>query len=367
MAFARWQRTIVDEAGNFMPDVNIEVRRKISGSPLAVLYSDREGLIGIGNPFIAQSNDELTAWFHVVGGAYRIRAYKGSFEIIWDWVGIGTGSEQDAGSAFVGRGAWDDAESYNSGDMVSHSQNGEVYAFVSNVDDNLNNEPPFESGDVGTSDSFWTVLRLIEAPGVPGTPGSAAVVGTSLSNVAIGLGPKTFTIVEDDRAWGTGARLRISSDANPGTHWMEGVVTDYDSGTDTLDIDIDLIGAGSGSRADWTINIAGQEGTGALGIREVTAAGAVTVGVDDEIILMNKIVGAATNLNFPAAATYIGQGISIKDIKGDAGTNNLTPVFNGAETCDGLPGTDYVININYGDQGVFRPLPSGAGWYIHRR
>lgn len=357
---ARWQATIVDEEGNIVPNASVEVRRESAGSPLASLKSNRDGSGNLGNPVSA--DDEGFIGFHVIGGSYRITATAPGFERVWRYVAIGTSAETDFGAAFVPRGAWSGATTYALGELVSHSVGGEPYAFVSNEDDNLNNEPPFTSGDIGTSDDHWTVVGLIEAPG---EPGSSNVVGTSLSNIAIGIGTKTFTVVESNRGWGLGARLRVSSDANPGTHWMEGVVTDYSG--NTLEIDVDLVGAGSGSRADWTINLAGQQGTNDLSTREVTAAGAVAVGVSDEIILMNKIAGAATNLNFPPAATYIGKGISIKDIKGDAGTNNLTPVFDGSELCDGLPGTDYVININYGDQGVFRPLPSGLGWYIHRR
>lgn len=121
------------------------------------------------------------------------------------------------------------------------------------------------------------------------------------------------------------------------------------------------VGIGTASETD------AGESAESLRITTITAAGAVTVAADDEIILLNKTVGAATSVNFPDAASYIGRGISIKDIKGDAQTNNITPVFNGGQLCDGLAGTDFVINWNYGDQGVFRPLPSGAGWYLHRR
>lgn len=363
MSFARFQRNIVDDQGNIVPSCNIEVRREIPGQPLAVLYSDRDGTSGMSNPFIT-GLDGFAA-FHTVGAPYYVRAYKGSFEKVWRFVPIGTGGEADQGTPFIGKGAWSAVITYAANDMVSHRDGDQVYAFVSNVAGNLNHEPPFSSGSVGSSDAFWTVLRLIEAPGVPGedgAPGSSNVVGTSISSVAIGTGTKTFTVVEADRGWGVGARLRVSSDANPSINWMEGVVTSY-LGT-TLELSVDLT-SGGGTFADWTINLAGEPGD--LGIRIITAAGDVAVGVSDEIILMNKTAGAATNLNFPAAASYIGRGISIKDIKGDAQTNNLTPVFSGAETCDGSPGSDFVININYGDQGVFRPLPSGAGWYLHRR
>lgn len=363
MAYARWQRTIVDEQGNIVPNANIEVRREIPGTPLAVLYEDRDGASGISNPFVAEDNG--LAAFHVMGGPYSIRAYKDGFDITWNFVGIGTAGERDFATAFLPRGSWSGATTYAIGDLVSHVSGGEPYAFASNVDDNLNNAPPF-SGAIGTSNGFWTVVGLIEAPGEPGEAGSSDVVGTSVTNLAIVAEAKVFTIVESDRGWGIGARLRASSDASPNTHWMEGVVTGYAG--NTLNLLVDTI-EGSGSRADWTINISGQPGAAAgdVSIREITAAGAVTVTIADEIILLNKAAGAATNINFPAANTYTGAGISIKDIKGDAGTNNATPIFDGAETCDGLTGASFVIDVNYGEQGLFRPLPSGTGWYIHKR
>lgn len=365
MPLARFQRTIVDENGSIVQQPFIEVRKEIVGAPLASLYSDRDGTIPLGNPFQLSLGDDGFAAFHVIGGAYKIRTYKNSFERIWRYVGIGTNSELDFGTVFLPRGAWSGATTYAIGDLVSKSNGGDPYAFVSNQVGNLNHSPTF-AGTVGASDAWWTVVQLIELPGSPGDPGSSDVVGTSITSLAIGTGAKTFTIVENDRGWGVGARLRASSDATPNTHWMEGVVTDYSG--NTLDILIDNF-EGSGSRADWTINIAGEPGAvaGDVSVREITAAGAVAVAVGDEIILLNKTVGAATNVNFPAAASYTGSGLTIKDIKGDAGTNNITPVFDGAETCDGLSGASFVIDINYGEQGVFRPLPSGSGWYIHKR
>lgn len=366
MPFARWQATITDGAGNVIPSPHIEVKREIPGAPLAVLYADRDGAMPLGNPFQVETGDGFAA-FHVAGGAYKVRAYAAGFEREWRFVAVGTNSERDFGTVFLPRGAWSAVTTYATGEMVSHEGGGEPYAFVSNQDANTNHAPQFDTSGVGLSDTYWTVVGLIEAPGAPGdpgAPGSSNVVGTSASNVAIGTGAKTFAIVEASRGWGAGARLRISSDASPAVDWMEGIVTSYTAST--LELAVDLV-SGAGSHSDWTINLAGHPGSEGPSTRVVTAAGAVTVAVTDEIILLNKTVGAATNVSFPAAAAYVGRGISIKDIKGDAGSNNITPVFDGAETCDGLAGSDYAITVNYGEAGVFRPLPGGAGWYLHKR
>jgi len=93
MALARWQATVVDEKGNVIKGARVEVRRETPGSPLANLYSDRNGTIPLGNPFM--SDEEGFAAFHVIGGAYYIRATKGSFSREWRYEGVGTGSETD--------------------------------------------------------------------------------------------------------------------------------------------------------------------------------------------------------------------------------------------------------------------------------
>lgn len=97
MVLARWQATIVDEAGNIQTDASIEVRREDLGNPLAVIYSDRAGATPIGNPFL--SDMEGHAAFHVAGGAYRITATKGDFSRIWRYVAIGLAAESDAVTA----------------------------------------------------------------------------------------------------------------------------------------------------------------------------------------------------------------------------------------------------------------------------
>ncbi|MBN9078507.1 MAG: hypothetical protein BGN87_00090 [Rhizobiales bacterium 65-79] len=92
--------------------------------------------------------------------------------------------------------------------------------------------------------------------GEDGAPGSSDVVGTSASSVAIGTGSKSFTVVEADRGWGVGARLRASSVSAP-SNWMEGVITAYSG--NALTVLVDLVG-GSGTKNDWIFNLAGVQG-----------------------------------------------------------------------------------------------------------
>lgn len=98
MTLARHQITVQDLYGNVVPGVHVEVRAEVPGQPLATLYSDRDGLVGIGNPFDADS--EGIAYFHVLGGAYKIRVYTGTSgapttEHIQRYVAIGLNSEFD--------------------------------------------------------------------------------------------------------------------------------------------------------------------------------------------------------------------------------------------------------------------------------
>src|SRR5262249_54012835 len=79
-------------------DAQVEVRREIAGSPLAPLYSDRDGDTPLGNPFSVDS-DTAVAAFHVGGGAYRVRVFNSDgFDRIERYVGIGTAAETDAGN-----------------------------------------------------------------------------------------------------------------------------------------------------------------------------------------------------------------------------------------------------------------------------
>lgn len=94
--------------------------------------------------------------------------------------------------------------------------------------------------------------------------------------------------------------------------------------------------------------------------REVTAAGDVTVQTSDRVIGVNKTVGAATNVNLGLAALRYGTPITVKDVKGDAGTNNITPVFSGGELCDGLAAASFVIAVNYAWVTFY---PRSGGWF----
>ena len=99
MPLARYQFTVVDDAGNVLPAASVEVRREAAGAPIASIFSDRDGATPLGNPFVADGDGY--AAFHAAGGAYRITATSGAFSRVWRYVGIGTLAEQDADAVAV--------------------------------------------------------------------------------------------------------------------------------------------------------------------------------------------------------------------------------------------------------------------------
>jgi hypothetical protein len=80
----------------------------------------------------------------------------------------------------------------------------------------------------------------------------------------------------------------------------------------------------------------------------------------DTKILFNKTLGSASYTMMPSSNTY-GQTVLIKDIKGDAFTNNITIQFPVGVTCDGQSALS--INSNFGWIEI-TPIPSpGSNWY----
>jgi hypothetical protein len=77
--------------------------------------------------------------------------------------------------------------------------------------------------------------------------------------------------------------------------------------------------------------------TAAQTVQIITAAGDVTVQPNDGLIILNKTVGAATNVILPAAALKVGD-VKIVDWKNDSDVNNITMVPNGTEKINGLTG-----------------------------
>jgi hypothetical protein len=91
--------------------------------------------------------------------------------------------------------------------------------------------------------------------------------------------------------------------------------------------------------------------------RVVTAAGAVTIARDDDVVVVNKSVGAATTANLPANYIPFKEYI-VKDGKGDAAANNIT-LTPASGTIDGA--ATVVISTNYGQRRV---MHNGTQWNV---
>lgn len=155
MVFARWQNTIVDDAGNVLPLATVEVRSEVAGFPLATLYTDRDGATPAGNPVTADADG--FAYFHVRGGAYRITATSGAFSKTWRYVAIGTAAEFDDGEGFIWRGEWDPYEAYSTVDVVSFE--GSTFVCILT---NIGETPPSYPTE---SNTYWEIWARRGAQG----------------------------------------------------------------------------------------------------------------------------------------------------------------------------------------------------------
>lgn len=81
--------------------------------------------------------------------------------------------------------------------------------------------------------------------------------------------------------------------------------------------------------------------------------------VTDTRILLNKTIASASYIDLGSATARGVLPIMVRDLKGDANTNNISVSFTG--TADGLS-SPIVIDAPYGGW-VFNPLPNG-NWYL---
>lgn len=94
-------------------------------------------------------------------------------------------------------------------------------------------------------------------------------------------------------------------------------------------------------------------------VQDITAAGAVAISNNAGIALVEQAVGAPITLNLPAAASKTCP-VLIADWKGDAGTNNITIVPNGAEKIQGK--AQWTIAADTGS--IFLRPVAGRGYVI---
>lgn len=176
-------------------------------------------------------------------------------------------------------------------------------------------------------------------PGPVG-PGYAATSSTSLST---GTGSKTF-VTQSGLAYTAGARVRATSTGSG--DYMEGLVTSY-SGT-SLAVNMTR-NVGTGTHADWTLNLTGDVGaTGATGSAGATGSTGATgaAGYSPLYIVASGVPGSGVGSNgdmyinsangdvYGPKAAGAWPGSPACNIKGPTGTA-------GADGTDGAPGIAY--------------------------
>ena len=187
---------------------------------------------------------------------------------------------------------------------------------------------------------------------------------TSVSSVAIATGSQTFTtnLSNISTAFTVGTRVRVAYVTTP-ANYMEGVITSF-SGT-TLVVNVDSIG-GSGTYANWTISVAGIQGSN--GVTSITgtanqviasaSTGAVTLSLPQSInsgasptftganftgIPNAGLTNSAITIN--GTSTSLGGSISVGTVTSVGFTGGLitvatpttTPAFTVAGTSGGIP------------------------------
>jgi hypothetical protein len=104
-------------------------------------------------------------------------------------------------------------------------------------------------------------------------PGTSATTTTSIT---IGTGSKTFTLVEEDKAFVKGQLIKVASDADV-SKFISGPITAYNSGTGSMTINSQDTGS-SGSFSDGIVSLSASAGVPAT--RTLTAGGIITGGGD---------------------------------------------------------------------------------------
>lgn len=168
MAYAAYNYTITDAAGNIVTGSSIEVRREIDNI-LVPLYSDRNGATAISNPFTDATG---TGRFHAAGSAYKITATLGGFTRQFRFVPIGLSGETDFTFATFA-GDWSAATTYPLGAYVIRNNVG---VFISAIDGNLNNTP---DSATPASTAYWSYYPGLVGPAGP-EPAAGKIIALAM-------------------------------------------------------------------------------------------------------------------------------------------------------------------------------------------
>ena len=77
-------------------------------------------------------------------------------------------------------------------------------------------------------------------------------VGTSSTSNTVGTGSKTWTMTEENLAFGVGNSVRVADASAPTSNYMAGIITAYNKTSKALTVNV-LTSSGSGTKTAWSI------------------------------------------------------------------------------------------------------------------
>ena len=205
----------------------------------------------------------------------------------------------------------------------------------------------------------------VEVYAAPYAAEGPLIAGTSLTPNSIDIVTnKTFAIVEYNRSFFTGARLRATAVGFTDT-WLEGIVTAWDGQNVTIDGDL-AHNASSTVYSNWAINVSGQPGlqgppgaTGPEGPSGGPAGPAGPPGAPGSVWRNGN--GAPAN-SLGANGDYY-----LNDLTGDVYLRTSS-IYSIVANIEGAPGATGAAGPTgpTGPQGIIAEAPTDGGYYARR-
>jgi hypothetical protein len=154
---------------------------------------------------------------------------------------------------------------------------------------------------------------------------------TSTNVINLPTGASATIIIEDEKAYTVGARVRVSDRNNPSTNYFEGICNLYNVVTGELNINPIDLQSGSGSINTWDVNLAGEPGANGTNGSVIAVEDEGTLKTSD--VTKFNFVGAGVEATEAAneVTVTIGGGSSIidtvwKDLPDHNGTYGIAPL-----------------------------------------
>lgn len=178
------------------------------------------------------------------------------------------------------------------GTHMANKFNGELQAVAENVRGNATeaHQDALASEESAASAKADAESAARDAATAASAPGTNA---TSTTSMALGLGTKTFTLVQAGKLFAKGNTITIA--APTGDNWMAGSITSFNPATGEMTVNVTNI-SGSGTFADWRISLSGPAGlTGVVNeLRANSIASASTTNLNAATGNLVHITGTTT-------------------------------------------------------------------------